>query len=290
MSRSYAGAAMTLIMRDSTNPRDIPLDGLAAVGGYGDGRFTWPSEGWARFQQPIVPLSIVVSAAHQGDILDVEDGASSPSDCPGWADRFNRPHRRRPTIYCNRSTIDAVRRAMGGRPFDYWAATLDGTRDVPGAVCVQFAGEAMTGGHYDESVIHDPDWIGSSAVPQPPVLTNPADHWWGPYVEGADEVVELTSHCHAPVFQVGGHWFRNTTSIGVPALGEFAEWVLANRVNGVWFVMDESGGPQGQGPAGRLPVDQAFWIDDAVTNSSGCGGTDPPMLVAAGRGTHYRIR
>src|SRR5215471_12036489 len=151
---------MVLIMRDSTEPFDIPVDGLAAVAGYGDGKFTWSSAGWARFAAPIVPLSIVISGADRGDILDVEPGCADPSECPDWADRFDRPGRRRPTIYCNRDTIDTVRRFMGGRQFDWWAATLDGTRDVPDAVAVQFAGESLTGGHYDESVVLDPAWAG----------------------------------------------------------------------------------------------------------------------------------
>ena len=281
---------MALIMRDSTNPFDIPLEGLAAVAGYGDGTFEWSSSGWARFAAPIVPLSIVISGADRGDILDVEPGCADASESPGWADRFSRPGRRRPTIYCNRSTINEVRRAMGGRPFDWWAATLDGTRDVAGAVAVQFAGESLTGGHYDESVILDPDWIGVAPGPGPvPEPTDRSGHWWGPYVEGADQVVELDSHCHAPVFRAAGHWFRNTTPIAVPRLGEFAEWVLANRVDGAWFVMDESGGPQGQGPTGRLPVEQAFWIDDAVTDSSGCGGTSPPQVAATGKGRFFSI-
>jgi hypothetical protein len=151
---------MTLIMRDSIDPFAIPLDNLAAVAGYGDGTYQWPSEGWARFPASVVPLSIVVHASNAGDILDVESGAASPQDCPGWADNFDRPRRRRPTIYCNRQTIAEVRMWMGARPFDWWAATLDGIADLPGAVAVQYAGEAQTGGHYDESVILDPDWIG----------------------------------------------------------------------------------------------------------------------------------
>ena len=160
-----------LTMRDSTNPFDIPLDNLAAVAGYGDGLYQWVSEGWARFQPPIVPLSIVVNPADQGDILDVETGAATPADTPGWANRFQRPGRRLPTIYCNRNTIGQVRFFMDGRPFDWWAATLDGTVDVPGAVAVQYCGAAdsndpcRTTGHYDESVILDPGWIGQGGDP-----------------------------------------------------------------------------------------------------------------------------
>ena len=162
---------MTLLMRDSTNPFDIPLEGLAAVAGYGDGLYQWGSEGWARFQSPIVSLSIVVHPWDRGDILDVETGAAAPVNCLDWALRFDRPGRRLPTIYCNRNTIAAVRLAMGDRPFDWWAATLDGTVDVPDAVAVQYCGSAdsndpcRTTGHYDESVILDPGWIGLGGEP-----------------------------------------------------------------------------------------------------------------------------
>lgn len=150
-----------MILRDSIDPNHIPLNGLSAVAGYGDGLYQWSSSGWARFPSSIVPLSIVVNPANRGDILDVESYDATPADTPGWADRFHRPGRRAPTIYCNRSTIGAVRAAMGSRPFDWWAATLDGTQNVPGAVAVQYAGSSITGANYDESVILDPTWIGA---------------------------------------------------------------------------------------------------------------------------------
>jgi hypothetical protein len=176
-----------LYLRDSDNPHAIPLDGCVAVAGYGDGRAQWSSEGWARFPESIIKLSIVIDPAHAADVLDVERGAATPSSCPGWADRFHRPGRRRPTIYCNRSTIDLVRAAMGNRAFDWWAATLDGTMYVAGAVAVQYCGAAdshdpcRTGGHYDESVILDPTWLNLPpyGVPAPAPPTLPGElTWW----------------------------------------------------------------------------------------------------------------
>jgi hypothetical protein len=159
------------ILRDSTSASDIPLEVLAAVGGYGDGEFVWSAADWARFPASIVPLSIVTNAANQGDVLDVERGDATPAEVPGWVLHFDRPARRRPTIYSSRWTWPAVRQALHDAGLeavliDWWAATLDGTTDVPGAVAVQAFGSAMTGGHYDESVILDPSWIG--ILPSPP--------------------------------------------------------------------------------------------------------------------------
>lgn len=156
-------------MRDSISPQDIPAD-TPVVAGYGDGRWVWSSDDWARF--PGVKLSIVVFPQHSGDILDVEQGDAAPADVPGWLDRFARMGRRRGTVYCNRDTIAAVRAAVGPRPFDWWAATLDGTQDVPGAVAVQYAGSTLTGAPYDESVILDPTWAegGTMLDPSDPIV------------------------------------------------------------------------------------------------------------------------
>lgn len=158
-------------MRDSVEPSAIPLENLAAVAGYGDGRWVWSPADWARFPESVVPLSIVVSAQNIGDILDVETGDATPADVPGWVKRFNRPGRRRPTIYSNRETWPSIVKALtnaglDASAVDWWAATLDGvTKLVVGAVAVQYAGAQHTGGNYDESVIIDPSWIDVPVTP-----------------------------------------------------------------------------------------------------------------------------
>ena len=40
---------MTRIMRDSTTPTDIPIDGTDLAAGYINGQFKWSPEGFARF-------------------------------------------------------------------------------------------------------------------------------------------------------------------------------------------------------------------------------------------------
>ena len=168
-----------LIMRDSTNPLAIPAD-TPIVAGYGDGIYQWTSTSWARFPNS-VKLSIVINATDRGDILDVERGAASPSDVPGWCDRFSRVNRRGPSVYVNRGNWPAVYALVGARP-DYWVATLDGSRNPyfgqPGVpappdarvVAVQHCGAAGSGdpcqsaGDWDESVVLDVGWVFSSEV------------------------------------------------------------------------------------------------------------------------------
>ena len=122
-----------------------------------------------------------------------------------------------------------------------------------------------------------------------PVLewTPPLPDWVPPYVQGADMVVDLGDYCEGPVLD-GGQWFRNNTPIGNTASGQFAKWKLANRVGGVWYEMDESGGPKGS-PVGLLSVGQAFWMTDSSVDTTGCGGTDPVAVAKAQNGTVYTL-
>lgn len=157
-----------MIMRDSVTAAAIPV-GTPVVAGYADGLYVWSSEDWNRHPDA-VHLSIAVHPDHQGDVLDVERGDAVPEDVPGWIDRFNRPGRRAPTIYCDRSAIASVRALTGHRVWDWWAATLDGTIDVPGAVAVQY----RDFGGYDESFILDPTWVGLGGTSASPALIVPA--------------------------------------------------------------------------------------------------------------------
>lgn len=152
-----------MLMRDSVSAGAIPLD-TPVVAGYADGLYQWSASDWGRFPNS-VQLSIAVHPATSADILDVETGDATPDDCPGWVDRFHRGGRRRPTIYCNRTTWPQVKWALGARQVDYWISTLDGTQTVPGAVAVQY----KDFGGYDESIIQDPSWVGAPTDMTPDV-------------------------------------------------------------------------------------------------------------------------
>jgi hypothetical protein len=134
-------------------------------------------------------------------------------------------------------------------------------------------------------------------APWAPEPTQAAAHWWGPYVDlggqNATQVVELPSICHAPVWEAGGTWYRGNTPVQPDVQGEYAEWMLANLIGGVWYVMDQSAsgsGPQGASPGGRAgDPHQAWWVEDADTDSSGCGGTNPPAVARARGGKWYSL-
>lgn len=150
---------MTL-MRDSVSASRVPPT-TPVVAGYADGLYEWSAADWALFPRAI-QLTIAVNALHAADILDVENGDATPSDVPGWCDRFARLGRRAPTVYCNLSSWPAVKAAVGARRVDYWIATLNGKPTpggIAGAVAEQYVQHTDAAFHYDESIIYDESWL-----------------------------------------------------------------------------------------------------------------------------------
>jgi hypothetical protein len=161
---------MTRIMRDSTTPTDIPIDGTDLAAGYINGQFKWSPEGFARFSEAKhVHIDVDGTNPEGAGVVDCETGDVTVSGAVEWAKarKAAHPGEYPPIIYCNRSTLTPLFNAMNAaglhivKDFRLWIATLDGTKTVPdmtGVTAVQYAGESMTGGHYDESIVHDPHW------------------------------------------------------------------------------------------------------------------------------------
>ena len=162
---------MTRLMRDSTNLRDIPVHGTDLVAGYVNGLFVATKEDFARFHGiPHVHIDVLGTDPQDAGVLDFETGnVRTPDGCATWAKRRKAafPNLYPPVIYCDRSHLTPLFNAMNAagleivRDFRLWIATLDGTKtvaDMTGVTAVQFAGENMTGGHYDESIVYDDDW------------------------------------------------------------------------------------------------------------------------------------
>ena len=91
--------------------------------------------------------------------LDVEPGAATPAQVPGWLDARAKVAGTG-GIYCNRSNLAAVESAADGRPHLLWLATLDGTvyptlTTTGQLVAVQAFPESMLWPGVDASVVVD---------------------------------------------------------------------------------------------------------------------------------------
>ena len=167
-------------MRDSTTLADDPVAGTGIVGAYTNGLYrVLLQDVVARFgpQVPVAWIDVNGSDVY-ADVLDVETGDATPAGAVVWvkAKLLTKPVYP-PVVYCNRATLTPLFNAMGaaglhvGTHFRLWIATLDGTRTVPdmtGVTAVQYAGEAQTGHHYDESIVYDAAWKAAPApAPKP---------------------------------------------------------------------------------------------------------------------------
>lgn len=170
-------------MYDSTDLSLIPQTGAELIGYYLNGRFAANTDELeARFpadRYTHVPIDVTGAMAHKARVFDVETGDIFPGNTQRCIEAFNQDNPEyhngaRPVLYCNRSTIKAVRVGTGpyklGRDYYLLVATLDGshftgdsfTSDAPqGVIGCQVAtlGSASVGAYYDYSVIYSAQWM-----------------------------------------------------------------------------------------------------------------------------------
>jgi hypothetical protein len=154
----------------------------AMVAGYINGRYAWTQAEWNLFPHAKHVTISITASANAGDVLDVEPGDATPAQAGGWIAKRKSAGLHRPTIYCNRSTIPAVREGTGryvlGHDYDIWVADWTGsahqvTAPGPGAAaaCAAIQYRSTTG--YDVSAVYDTGWPHRSApAVRPP--TKPA--------------------------------------------------------------------------------------------------------------------
>jgi len=126
------------------------------------------------------------------DVLDVETGAATPADVPGWHKRAlaayksgKRPGQRMPAVYCNLSTLPQITAALDAakiRTYPYlwparWGLGLGGARAAIQTglsgyhqIAIQYA----SGTKFDSDVYRK-DWLDmTSTTPEPEPVTTPA--------------------------------------------------------------------------------------------------------------------
>src|SRR5207302_962487 len=168
---------MTRTLYDSITATDIPAS-AQVVAGYVNGTYRWSDADWARFPNAIKVRIATRANVNDGHVLDVETGAATPGQAPGWV-QMRRAAGIDPTVYCNASTQVAVQAAFdaAGVPQPhYWIAHYDNVPSLPpGAVAKQYIDPPSAGGHYDLSTVAD-YWPGVDPVPYQPTTTTTKDN------------------------------------------------------------------------------------------------------------------
>ena len=144
---------MTILMADSAAPQNIP-DTFKAAAVYINGDYAWPHAQIARFPK-IIRISVFGAASYaaQARVLDVEQFAATPDDAPAFIRERRRLGFDDATIYCNESTLPAVRTACAGLHYRLWIASWTGhAHEVDGAWAVQYSGGVDLA--YDTSVVY----------------------------------------------------------------------------------------------------------------------------------------
>lgn len=162
-------AVIDRVLYDSVDLQGIPAAGSppgTMIAYYLNGAFAVNSVAAVETQFPphyfrLLPIDVTGARARAARVGDVETGDMRPEMCEQWLQDFaegNPAHELggRGELYCNRSSIAAIRRGTGryilGRDYYLWVATGDGTLYwQPGVNACQNVWSRL----FDSSVIFD---------------------------------------------------------------------------------------------------------------------------------------
>lgn len=156
----------------------------AVVAGYVNGKYAWSQADWNLFPHASHVTISVTASADAGDVLDVEAGDATPGETAGWIGKRKASGLYRPSIYCSRSAIPAVRQGTGryilGRDYDIWVADWTGSPHevtAPGSPSARCAvTQYQNASDHDVSAVYDTGWPHRRApTAPPPAVTPPAE-------------------------------------------------------------------------------------------------------------------
>jgi hypothetical protein len=227
----------------------------AMVAGYINGRYAWTQAEWDLFPHANHVTIGISASANAGDVLDVEAGDATPAQTAGWIRARKAAGYYRPSIYCARAVIPAVRQGTGsyilGRDYDIWVADWTGSPHqvaapgTPAATCA--ATQYENTAHYDVSAVYDTRWPHRTApateLPAPAGISVTldgftADFGWGAVRSAKSYLFQVFHHDGAGIY---GNAVANevVTSNHVerfrlPGGGRYAVRVRAYEPHGIW--------------------------------------------------------
>jgi peptidoglycan hydrolase-like protein with peptidoglycan-binding domain len=258
---------MTLTMYDSTNPSLIP-SGAALVASYVDGYGGYTAAVNRFGAEKCVSISVQNNNA---DVADVETGAMTPGDLPGWISRQQARGIKRPVIYCNASTWPSVKAAVGNAEVSYWIAewTDNPTQTLAGADAVQYASTSS----YDLSYVLPTFPFYPGGVTPPPTTTTPLvqDGSVDP-VDGVNAVHNLQTRLNVWQVTVGKYAVLtvdgNFGALTLTAVKDFQTYA--------GLTVDGIVGPLTWAAVDKNPSDPVYGPPTGITVS-----VDPPATVTA---------
>jgi hypothetical protein len=166
------------------------------VAGYVTGPYAWSQADWNLFPHADHVTISTTASANAGDVLDVEAGDATPNQSAGWIAMRHAAGLYRPTIYCSRLVIPAVRAGTGsyilGRDYDIWVADYTGSPHeivAPGNPMVNCAATQYESTQdYDVSMVYDTAWPHRKPDHAAPGIPAPA----GP--SGTDTAADIGWH------------------------------------------------------------------------------------------------
>lgn len=165
------------------NVPNLP-SGMAAGYTTGSSDIRWTDSDWAAKPGAVRICQAASASDVTADVLDVEQGAASPSDCPGWyraaLDSFNhnrRPGQRRPAIYGNQSDLPNVAAALKAAGITsgpvFWLAKIVPQSQAEPLIGTSYYGYPIIGVQFDYSSqvydrsVFDTTWLNTTSDVKP---------------------------------------------------------------------------------------------------------------------------
>jgi hypothetical protein len=128
-------------MFDGVTMNDVPATGAQMIAYDVNGEFAFMGQTLTAIQRrwadaSLVPVDVLANMPDRARVLDVETGDADPQQGRLWIALFNQTnpdfrHGARPVIYCQASSVEAVREGTGefvlGRDYYLWVAQWGNT-------------------------------------------------------------------------------------------------------------------------------------------------------------------